>query len=377
MKRISGRVCRPVRVKQVPGQRKGAAGDCRPPLAPGTVEKEWVCMKVSIRELSRMTGFSPATVSNALNHKKGVNKETADIIFKAARDSGYLTESSVTKIKLVVFRKNGQIVDDTPFFPQLIRGFEQECRQYGYEMVLCNVDQRDKNYTQDLKDIFSEPGSAAVVLATEMMEGDLEAFKRVTCPLVILDHWTESMEFNAVLINNADAARMATEYLIENNHQNIGYLRGSYRIKGFRSRFAGFQIALKKHDLPCTETNLFTVSTTMNGAYQDMLAHLEKRRDSLPTAFFADNDMIALGAMKAFQEKGYRIPEDISIIGFDDLPFSEISSPRLSTMRVPNTEMGMLAVRRVVDLITERDAVVAKIQVCPKLIVRDSVRMRF
>ena len=129
MKRISGRVCRPVRVKQVPGQRKGAAGDCRPPLAPGTVEKEWVCMKVSIRELSRMTGFSPATVSNALNHKKGVNKETADIIFKAARDSGYLTESSVTKIKLVVFRKNGQIVDDTPFFPQLIRGFEQECRQ--------------------------------------------------------------------------------------------------------------------------------------------------------------------------------------------------------------------------------------------------------
>ena len=158
-----------------------------------------------------MTGFSPATVSNALNHKKGVNKETADIIFRAARDSGYLTESSVTKIKLVIFRKNGQIVDDTPFFPQLIRGFEQECRHYGYEMVLCNVDQRDKNYLQELQDIFSEPGSASVVLASEMMEGDLEPFRKVTCPLVILDHWTESMDFNAVLINNADAARMATE----------------------------------------------------------------------------------------------------------------------------------------------------------------------
>lgn len=110
----------------------------------------------------------------------------------------------------------------------------------------------------------------------------------------------------------------------------------------------------------------------MNGAYEDMLAQLESRK-KLPTAFFADNDMIALGAMKAFLEKGYRIPEDISIIGFDDLPFSEISSPRLSTMRVPNTEMGRIAVRRIVAVITGRDTIVTKTQVCPRLIVRDSV----
>ncbi len=331
-------------------------------------------MKISIRELSRMTGFSPATVSNALNHKKGVNKETADIIFKAARESGYITESSVTKIKLVIFRKNGSIVDDTPFFPALIRGFEQECRFYGYEMVLCNVDQRDSNYEKEVHTILSENGSAAVVLATEMMEGDLEIFKKAPCPLVLLDYWTESMDFNAVLINNADAARMATEYLIENNHKEIGYIQGDYRIKGFRSRHVGYQNALRKHGITYRQSNVFTVSTTMNGAYQDMLGILEKRKE-LPTAFFADNDMIALGAMKAFQEKGYRIPDDISIIGFDDLPFSEISSPRLSTMRVPNTEMGMIAVRRIVSLISGRDNIVLKEQVCPKLIVRDSVRM--
>lgn len=331
-------------------------------------------MKVSIRELSRMTGFSPATVSNALNHKKGVNSETARIIFKAARESGYITETSVTKIKLVVFRKNGSIVDDTPFFPALIRGFELECRRFGYEMVLCNVDQRDADYEQEVHSILSENGSAAVILGTEMMDGDLEIFRKAPCPLVLLDHWTESMEFNAILINNADAARMATEYLIENNHKEIGYIQGAYRIKGFRSRFVGYQSALRKHGLPCQQNNLFTVSTTMNGAYRDMLEILEKRED-LPTAFFADNDMIALGCMKAFQEKGYRIPDDISIIGFDDLPFSEISSPRLSTMRVPNTEMGMMAVRRIVDMINGKDQIAVKVQVCPKLIVRDSVRM--
>ncbi len=331
-------------------------------------------MKISVRELSRITGFSPATVSNALNHKKGVNKETADIIFKAARDSGYLSENAVTKIKLVIFRKNGSIVDDTPFFPALIHGFEQECRHYGFEMVLCHVDQREENYEHTVRNLLFEAGSATVVLATEMQGDDLDLFRNPPCPLVILDYWDEAMELNAVLINNADAARMATEYLIRNNHKDIGYLRGSYRIKGFRSRYTGYQIALKKHGLPCKEENSFTVSTTMNGAYQDMLKLLEEKK-KLPTAFFADNDMIALGAMKALKEKGYRIPEDVSIIGFDDLPFSEIASPRLSTMRVPNTEMGKIAVRRVVELINGRDSIVTKTQVCPTLVVRDSVCM--
>lgn len=332
-------------------------------------------MKVSIRDISEITGFSPATVSNALNHKRGVNKDTAAEVFRVAKEIGYISESSITKIKLVIFRKNGSIVDDTPFFPSLINGFEQECRHFGYEMVICNVDQRDSDYEKQVRNLITESGSAIVVLATEMMDGDLEIYKKAVCPLVILDHWSESMEFNAVLINNADAARMATEHLISNGHRQIGYIRGAYRIKGFRSRFSGFQIALRKHGLEYKENFVFTVATTLNGAYQDMLAYLDKKPE-LPTAFFADNDLVALGVMKALQERGHRVPEDISIVGFDDLPFSEISSPRLSTMKVPNTEMGKLAVRRAVELIEKRDDIITKTQVCTRLIERDTVSRR-
>lgn len=330
-------------------------------------------MKVSIRDISNITGFSPATVSNALNHKKGVNKETAAEVFRVAREIGYLSESAITKIKLVIFRKNGSIVDDTPFFPSLINGFEQECRHFGYEMVICNVDQRDADYEKQVHTLLTEVGSAVVVLATEMLDGDLEIYKKAACPLVILDHWDESMEFNAVLINNADAARMATDYLAGKGHQRIGYIRGDYRIKGFRSRFAGFQIALRKRGLEYQDKYVFTVGTTLNGAYQDMLKYL-KGNPELPTAFFADNDLMALGAMKALQEMGHRIPEDISIIGFDDLPFSEISSPRLSTVKVPNTEMGKIAVRRIVEIIEKRDDIVTKTQVCTRMICRDTVK---
>ena len=331
-------------------------------------------MKVSIRDLSRMTGYSPATISNALNHKKGVNRDTAEEIFRIARETGYLSVNSVTKIKLLVFKKNGRIIDDTPFFQSLTEGFEEECRRLGYEMVVCRADQRDADYLDQVKALLSEQGAAVVVLATEMMDGDLEPFKNAPCPLVILDYWTESMEFNCVLINNADAARRMTEYLLDNGHREVGYLRGSYRIKGFRSRFVGFQTALRKKKLPYKEEYTVTLGTSMNGAYQDMLKYLEGN-PKLPTAFFADNDMIALGAMKALQEKGIRIPEDISIAGFDDLPFSEISSPALTTQRVPNREMGKIAVRRVSEMIEGIDGgAVLKIQVCPKIIYRDTVK---
>lgn len=332
-------------------------------------------MKISIRDISAMTGFSPATVSNALNHKKGVNRETAAEIFRVARETGYISETSITKIKFVIFRKNGSIIDDTPFFSSVINGFEQECRRFHYEMVICNVDQRDTDYEKQVRSLISEPGSAVVVLATEMLEGDLELYKKAVCPLLIMDHWDEGMHFNAVLINNADSSRAATQYLIEKGHRKIGYIRGSYRIKGFRSRFSGYQSALRKNKLEYQEKYVFTVTPNLNGAYHDMLRYLDKTQD-LPTAFFADNDLMALGVMKALQEKGYRIPEDISMIGFDDLPFSEISSPRLTTLKVPNIEMGKLAVRRIVDMIDGRDDIVVKTQVCTKFVIRDTVKDR-
>ncbi|MCI8824116.1 MAG: LacI family transcriptional regulator [Lachnospiraceae bacterium] len=255
----------------------------------------------------------------------------------------------------------------------MINGFETECRKYGYEMVLCNVDQRKEDYKKQLHAMLNETGSAVVVLATEMLDEDLDPFRIASCPVLIMDGWTDQMDFNAVLINNEDSARMATEYLYQKGHRKIGYIRSSFRIRGFRSRFYGYQSALRKFRLDFDEKNVFTVTPNLNGAYHDMLRYLEKR-SSLPTAFFADNDLMALGSMKAFQEKGYRIPEDISIIGFDDLPFSEISNPALTTLRVPNTEMGQLAVRRIVDIIKKKDLINVKIQVCTKFIIRDTVR---
>lgn len=313
-------------------------------------------MKVNIRTISEYTGFSPATVSNALNHKKGVNKDTASEILRAAKELGYIGEMGITKIKLVIYKDKGLIVDDNPFFSLVVDGFEKECREAGYEMALCYLDR----------------ASAIVLLGTELTDEEAAVFRGMKVPFLVLDYWNHDMSFDGVFINNADAARMAGEYLIQKGHTRIGYLRGSYRIKAFGSRASGFQIALNKHNLRLENRYTVTIGVTMEAAHQDMLRYLEGKPE-LPTAFFADNDNLALGAMKALQESGYRVPQDVSIIGFDDLPFCEIAVPRLTSLRVPKQEMGRLAVRRIVEMMQERSTAKTKIQICTEFIERDSV----
>ena len=329
-------------------------------------------MKASVKTIAGLTGFSPATVSNALNYKKGVNKETAAKIFQTARELGYLEENRVTKVKFVKYKKNGLIVDDTPFFPLLIDGVAEECKVSGLEMTVCTLDSRDASYEEQVKWLLNDRASAVILLGTELMEEDLDIYRGAACPLLLLDNWSADMSFNGVLINNSDSARMATEYLIGKGHRKIGYLRGGFRIKAFRSRAVGYQVALTKAGIPVEKKYAVTLSTTMDGAYRDMKAYLAGN-SALPTAYFADNDMIALGAMKALNEAGIRIPEDISVIGFDDLSFSSISAPGLTTLRVSKQDMGKAAVRRLRELI-QGDTSKLKIQICTQFIERGSVK---
>lgn len=329
-------------------------------------------MKVSMKTISEATGFSTATVSNALNHKQGVNAQTAEKVFEAARRLGYFTENKVSKIKFVIYKKNGLIVEDTPFFQIMTAGAEAECRSHGMEMVLCNLDRRDLNFAEQLRWIQNDKSAAVILLGTEMMDEDTDLIRGLSVPFIVIDYWNADMSYNSLLINNVDAARLATEYLIHKGHREIGYLRGDYRICPFLNRASGYRSALRRANIPLREEYIFTLQPTIDGARTDMKRHLAAGR-KLPTAFFADNDMIALGAMKAMTDHGIRIPEDVSIIGFDDLPFSSVSAPPLTTLRVPKQEMGRAAVRRIMELLQTGEDLCIKQQVLTTFIERESV----
>ncbi len=330
-------------------------------------------MKVNIKQISEQTGFSPATVSNALNHKRGVNKETAETIFKVAKELGYITDIGITKVKFILYRRNGQILDDTPFFTQMINGAERACMDAGYEMMMVHVDRFSPDYEEQVETLINDSSSALVLLGTEVIGEDLKPFHDSKCPIITLDYCTGDMKFSGVAINNEDSFFLATKYLIDQGHTDIGYLSGKFRIRAFRLRNRGYQKAMNTAGLSIKPEFRVPLSTSMDSAYQDMMAYL-KTSPKLPTAYIADNDMIALGALRALQEHRIRIPEDVSIIGFDDLPYSEICSPRLTSIRVPKQEMGKLAIEKLISILNNGDAIKTKIEVSTEFIIRDSVR---
>ena len=211
-----------------------------------------------------------------------------------------------------------------------------------------------------------------LLIGTELTDETARPFHEAVLPLVLLDAWMPHLAFNAVLMDNEGGAMAAVEHLIEHGHKRIGYLSGGLRIQNFQARERGFRLAMEAHGLAVDERFLFEVPPSIQGSHERMLQILAERCE-MPTAFFADNDMIALGAMQAFQTHGWRLPEDVSIVGFDDISFGEVFSPGLTTVRVHKKELGRLAVRRLIELIKKPRAVKTRIEIVNDLVVRGSV----
>lgn len=330
-------------------------------------------MRANIKLISEMSGFSPATVSNALNNKRNVNLKTCQKIWEAAERIGYRGSAKMPKIRFVIYRKNGLIIDENPFFSEILQGVGAQAGECGCEAVFTYIDCREEESGQQIKEVLEDRESLLIVLGTEMEEEDFKRFRGRKNSMILLDSWSEQEDFDAVLINNTDAAWKAVHYLWEKGHRRIGYLRGDLRIKAFQYREYGFYRALDENGAKAPRDFVVTLGTKLESAYEGMKSYLESQT-VLPDAFFADNDIIALGAMRALREKGIDVPGEVSIVGFDDLKFSAVSKPGLTTVRVFQKDLAKMAVRRVLDK-NESGSMTArmKIQVETELVERDSV----
>nr|WP_314463328.1 substrate-binding domain-containing protein [uncultured Clostridium sp.] len=278
----------------------------------------------------------------------------------------------IKRVRFVTFKKNGRIIDDTPFFSLIIAGFEKECRKNNAEMLMTILDQQTDDFNQQLRKLKEDTDTGLVILGTELSEEDIELFTSFKNPIVLLDYWDDKMRISSVSIWNEEAAGQAIRELMRNGHQAIGYLKGNFRIKAFRERERGIINQMRAAGLVLNPDYIVELQTTMDGARADMEQYLG-HDPKLPTAYFADNDMIALGAMKAMQKHGIQIPQDISIIGFDDLPFSELCIPSLTSLKVPKQEMGRMAAVRLLSMMDEDETAVFRIQTNSELVRRNSV----
>lgn len=332
---------------------------------------------MNITDIANIVGVSPATVSNALNDRKGVSEETKQRILKTAKELGYYKEANSNNntqrsIRFVIYKKHGLVVADTPFFSSLLEGIENECRRQGYELLISHA--YHSEWKEFINVVNTEYSQGIIILATEMSLEDLDPFRELSVPIVLLDGHFKGEDFDCVLINNMDASYKATKYLVQSGHNQIGYLHSSVHINNFLYRTLGFMDALHDCKVEFNSEFDFYLEPNMEGAYRDMKALLEKGDVKLPTAFFADNDNIAFGAMRALKENKIRIPQDVSIVGLDDMPFCEITSPRLTTIKVFTQDIASAAVRRLLQIIEgNKERTTQKIEVNTELIIRDSV----
>lgn len=334
-------------------------------------------MKTIMQDIAKIAGVSPGTVSNALNDRKGVGKDTKEKIIKIAEEMGYFRNTKKNEgkiIRLIKYKKNGHVVADTPFFSSLIEACEKECRKNGYELLISQVVYGEHTKEDVHKIVNHHKIDGILLLATEMDESDFKYFEGIEIPMVVVDSYFKEIDYDYVVINNTKGAYSATKYLIDKGHKNIGLLGSNIEIKNFKYRVEGYIKTLNTFGIEFNENNNIYVDPTIEGAYGDFKVYLEKNKDNLPSAFFALNDIIALGAMKAMNEVGISIPNDISIVGFDDIPFSSYSNPGVTTVKVHTKTMGKTAVKRLMESIENDVEITLKIEINTELIERESVK---
>lgn len=337
-------------------------------------------MSITAKELSQILHLSEAAVSMALRGRPGVSTATRKRVLEEAARQGYdfgrIKEDSTSgtavmgTLYFIIYRKHGAVVADTPFFSQLSQGIDTGCRMQHYYLNIFYLDEGE-DIELRLKQTIHFDCRGILLLGTEMRENDLLPFLKLNLPLVVLDTYFETLQADYVLINNVQGAYLATDYLISHRKSQPGYLRSSYAINNFKERADGFYKAVRAHGMSTAKSKVHLLSPSLEGAYADMLEILEAGEEPA-SCYFADNDLIACGAMKAMKERGFCIPRDIAVIGFDDMPDAACMEPALTTVHVPKQYMGEAAVRRLAQIIGQKQTPL-KLEVATALVKRKSV----
>lgn len=334
-------------------------------------------MGITAKELAQKLNISAAAVSLALNHKQGVSTETRQRVWEAAEKYGYDFSKLADRthptgaIYFVIYKKHGTVVTDTPFFSDVSEGISQYCKKEQYKLKISYIYEDETTLERQIQDIQYSDCCGIILLGTEMEIEDVKPFLNLPIPVLLLDAYFDTVSCNCVLINNVQGAYLATKHLIRSCKKQPGYLQSSYQISNFAERSSGFYKAVRESGMSASRSIVHKLTPSMEGAYADML-EIIKNNEQLAPCYFADNDLIALGAMKALKKNGYKIPSDICIVGFDNLPVSSVVEPSLTTIHVPKRYMGEVAAARLLTLLKEPGQPPVKTEIMTRLIKRST-----
>jgi len=329
-------------------------------------------MNITSKDVAELAGVHPSTVSRVIHNDPRISSKTKEKVFLIIKKIGYKPNAVARGLKTKRTNTLGILIPDitNPFFAEIARGVEDAASKNGFNVVLCNTDDRLRKERTYLE-ILREKRVDGLILGTaHIKDRSILELEKEKFPYILISRNTESLDKNCIIIDDIAGGIMAAEYLIKLGHQRIAHITGPLRTRSALDRLKGYQIALAKFGINYQEELLKEGDFRIEGGYRAM-KRLLKLKDP-PSAIFAANDLLALGAMQVIQKEGYNIPEDFSIIGFNDIALSSFVYPPLTTIRQPMLEMGRLAVKILLKIINNQEEIQRRIILSPKLVIRKS-----
>jgi DNA-binding LacI/PurR family transcriptional regulator len=298
---------------------------------------------LNIGEIARRAHVSTATVSRTLNQSGTVRPETARKVWRVAAELNYYPNSHARALVSGRSRLLGLIVSDitNPFFPELVHSFEALATQQGYDLILTSTGYQTARMIGCVRRMLERKVDGVAIMTSEMDLGLIKELARRGVPLVFMDVGRVGPRMSHVLVDYAHGIRQAVEHVLTLGHKRVAFITGPLDLHSARTRRQAFLDGLRKHGVKADPKLIREGTHTAEGGQQAMTFLL--RALKRPTAVVCSNDWTAIGALHAIDAAGLRVPDDLSVVGFDDIPLARYTSPPLTSVRMSAGDVGATA----------------------------------
>lgn len=327
---------------------------------------------MNIREVARVACVSTATVSRTINGSDKVAPETAERVRNAIRQLKFYPNNNARALGSGRSSLYGLIISDitNPFFPELVRSFEEVAVQYGQEVLIANTNYDPVRMETCVRRMLQRKVDGVAILTSEMEAHLIDEFSIRSIPMVFLDMGVPSEGISNIVLDYAAGVDAAVEHLAELGHSDIGFISGPMSLTSAKIRLEAFIASLRRKRIRLHPGFIEEGDHRMGGGHDAMARLLS--HPARPTAVMASNDLTAIGAMGAIFERGLSVPEDFSVIGFDDIDLSAFTQPPLTTIRVSRPDIARTAFRALFRPDREGPGAGAEFKIHPTLVKRKS-----
>lgn len=305
----------------------------------------------SIREVAEQAGVSLGTVSNVLNHPEIVAETTRQRVQAVIDELGFVRNGSAHQLRAGHSRYLGLVVLDVtnPFFTEVARGVEDAANEAGYVVILCNSDDSLEKEDRYLR-VLEEQRSAGILITP--LQNDvsyLQRLRRQEMAIVLLDRPSRARDLCSVAVDDVLGGELATRHLLELGHRRIAFISGPLNIRQCAERRRGMRRAIKISGLDPDQVIVDIPAIAQNASAGEKCVEALVCHERKPTAAFCANDLIALGVMRGLIERGVKIPDEMALVGYDDVEFASVLSPALTSIRQPKYQLGRAAAELLLD----------------------------